>query len=132
MVGVMTVIESGERKTSEYRMFKIHSVTQSNDPAALREVLTRRLNHDEWSLPHLIVVDGSTAQKNVALAVLRKKELAIPVVAVVKDEHHKPIRIIAPAKLLRDHQDAILLANAEAHRFSITFHRKLRRKRALA
>lgn len=128
MVGVMTVVEGGETKRSEYRKFKIQSVAQANDPAALREVMERRLYHEEWPLPQLIVVDGSTAQKNVAERVLRKRELVIPVVAVVKDDRHRPVRVVGPQTILKKHHDAILLANAEAHRFSITYHRAKRGK----
>ncbi len=127
MVGVMTVVEGGEMQRSEYRKFKIQSVAQANDPAALREVLERRLYHDEWPLPQLIVVDGSTAQKNVAERVLRKRDLAIPVAAVVKDERHRPVRVTGPQSILKKHHDAILLANAEAHRFSISYHRSKRK-----
>jgi excinuclease ABC subunit C len=132
MVGVMTVVEEGERKPYEYRKFKIQSVQGSNDTAALREILTRRLDHLEWPLPQIIVVDGSTAQKNVAEHVLRKLELLIPVVAVVKDEHHRPTRLIASKKLLEVYQNDILLANAESHRFAITYHKLKRNKRALS
>jgi excinuclease ABC subunit C len=129
MVGVMTVVEGGEMKRAEYRKFKIQSVTGPNDPAALREVLERRLHHVEWPFPQIIAVDGSTAQKNVAERVLRKRGLMIPVVAVVKDDRHRPVRVLGPASLLKKHHDAILLANAEAHRFSIGFHRERRNHR---
>ncbi len=130
MVGVMTVVEGGEIRRSDYRKFKINSVDKANDTAALREVLERRLGHDEWPLPQVIAVDGSTAQKNIALIVLKKFNLAIPVVAVVKDDRHRPVRVLGPASILKKHHDAILLANAEAHRFSIGFHRQ-RRNRSL-
>jgi len=132
MVGVMTVVEEGERKPYEYRKFNIKSVHGSNDTAALNEILTRRLQHLEWPLPQIIVVDGSTAQKNAAEHVLRKMELLIPVVAVVKDDRHKPIRLIAARKLLEAYQNDILLANAESHRFAITYHKEKRNKRALS
>lgn len=131
MVGVMTVVEGGERKPHEYRKFKIKSVNGSNDTAALKEILTRRLAHLEWPLPQIIVVDGSTAQKNAAEHVLRKFELLIPVVAVVKDERHRPTRLIAAKKLLEAYQNDILLSNAEAHRFAIGYHKEKRNKRAL-
>ena len=131
MVGVMTVVEGGERKPHEYRKFKIKSVNGSNDTAALKEILTRRLSHLEWPLPQIIVVDGSTAQKNAAEHVLRKFELLIPVVAVVKDERHRPTRLIAAKKLLEAYQNDILLSNAEAHRFAIGYHKEKRNKRAL-
>jgi excinuclease ABC subunit C len=95
-------------------------------------MLVRRLKHPEWKLPQILVVDGSTAQKNAAERILTKLELVIPVVAVVKDEHHKPIRLIASKKLLATYQSDILLANAESHRFALSFHKKLRGKRLLA
>lgn len=123
MVGVMTVIDSGEVAKDEYRKFKIKTLDNANDPAALKEVLERRLNHLEWPLPQIIVVDGSTAQKNAAEAVLRSRGHMIPVVAVVKDDRHKPIRLIGQKHLLELHQQSILHANAESHRFSITYHR---------
>lgn len=126
MVGVMTVVEGGEMKRDDYRKFKIQSVSGPNDPAALREILERRLYHEDWPLPQIIVVDGSTAQKNAAERVLRKRELVVPVVAVVKDERHRPVRVVGPQSILKKHHDAILLANAEAHRFSIGYHRQKR------
>jgi excinuclease ABC subunit C len=129
MVGVMTVVESGEKKPYDYRTFKIKTIIGTNDTGALTEVLSRRLRHPEWKLPHVIVVDGSSAQKNAAERVLKRLELVIPVVAVVKDERHKPIRLIASKKLLTQFQDDILLANAESHRFALGFHTKLRGKR---
>ncbi len=129
MVGVMTVVEGGEPKHAEYRKFKIKSVTGSNDPAALQEVLDRRLAHPEWPYPQVIVVDGSTAQKNVAEHTLRKCGAMIPVVAVVKDDKHRPLRIIAAKKLKTQYETAILLANAEAHRFAVAYHRAKRSKR---
>lgn len=132
MVGVMTVVEGGEMRRSEYRKFNITSVDGSNDPAALKEIIERRLTHTEWPLPQILVVDGSTAQKNVAEHVLRKAGIVIPVVAVVKDEKHNPVRLIAPKKLLSDYESDILLANAESHRFAITFHRKKRAKSLFA
>jgi excinuclease ABC subunit C len=131
MVGVMTVVEGEEARPSEYRKFKITTVTKSNDTAALREILERRLAHPEWPFPHIIAVDGSTAQKNAAELVVRRLGFVIPVVAVVKDERHKPVRLIAPKNLMQ-HKDAVFLANAEAHRFAVTFHRTRSRKRKLA
>lgn len=128
MVGVMTVVEGGEVAKSEYRKFKINSFDNANDPGALKEVLNRRLGHPEWPLPQIIVVDGSTAQKNAAEHVLRQLGIVIPVVAVVKDERHRPTRLIGPAALLKVHQHAILLGNAESHRFAITYHRSKRDK----
>jgi excinuclease ABC subunit C len=131
MVGVMTVVEGDEPKKSEYRKFKIQSLSGSNDPAALKEILERRLKHPEWPFPQIIVVDGGAAQKNAAELVLKKLGLVIPVVAVTKDERHKPIRVVTSAKLRAQYENQILLANAESHRFAVTFHRQRRVKRQL-
>jgi len=128
MVGVMTVVEGGEVAKSEYRKFKITTLTGANDPAALKEVLERRLAHPEWPFPQLIVVDGNQIQKRAAELVLAKAAHMIPVVAVVKDDRHKASRLIGQAALLKLHQSAILLANAEAHRFAIAYHRAKRGK----
>lgn len=128
MVGVMTVVEGNEMLRSDYRKFTIATVIGANDPKALAEMLDRRLAHTEWPMPHIIVVDGNSIQKKAAEAVLHKNGVVIPVVAVVKDEKHRPKRIIAPRKILLLHENAILLANAEAHRFSLAFHRKKRSK----
>src|SRR3989344_4490716 len=81
MTGVMTVVEDGEVNKNEYRKFKIRTQTGANDTGALREVLERRFTHPEWQFPSLMVIDGSTAQINIAEAVLFKLDLKIPIVA---------------------------------------------------
>lgn len=132
MVGVMTVVDNGEIDKNEYRKFNIKHVEGVNDVAALQEVLMRRLNHAEWQLPRLIVVDGAKAQVNAMERVLRDAGVAIPVVGVVKDEHHRPREIIGSKELRIKFEKEILLANAEAHRFAISFHRNKRRKQQLS
>lgn len=127
MVGVMTVVADGQPLKSDYRKFKIKSLSDANDPAALREVLSRRFGHPEWAFPKLVVVDGGVAQKNAAELLLRQLGIMIPVVAVVKDERHKPKGLLGPATLTNKYKLEILLANAESHRFSITYHREKRR-----
>ena len=77
-------------------------------------------------------MDGGSAQKNVAEFVLKQHEMVIPVVAVTKDEHHKPIKLVASKKLLQMYENDILLANAESHRFAISFHKEKRSKRMFA
>ncbi len=131
MVGVMTVVENGELVKNEYRKFKIKTVSGANDPASLREIIARRLNHTEWALPNIIVVDGNDVQKRVAEDEIKKNDLNIPVVAVVKNEKHKPKAVIGFESLIRVNKQMILLANAEAHRFAVTFHRKKRNKNFL-
>ncbi len=123
-VGVMTVVQHAIVKKSEYRLFKLRNAHGGNDLSALEEILTRRLAHKEWTLPELIVVDGALLQSDVALRILKRHKLTIPVVGVVKNKKHQPDRIIGPRGLVRRFEKDILLANAEAHRFAIGFHRK--------
>ena len=134
MVGVMTVVEDGEVAKHEYKKFKIRTQGGANDTGALREVLERRLKHTEWTHPNLIVVDGGVAQMNVAqntLKALPRTDLSISVVAVVKNEKHKPKAILGNEVIVRKYKQQILLANSEAHRFAITYHKKMRNKNFL-
>ncbi len=131
MVGVMTVVCDRMLDKSAYRKFKIQGFDNANDPGALREVLTRRLNHPEWPLPSLIVVDGGQVQINVMEEVLDSQGLTIPVVSVVKDERHQPRDILGDQGLIMKHRKDILTSNAEAHRFAIGYHKKLRGKNFL-
>jgi excinuclease ABC subunit C len=128
MVGVMTVVEGGEPLKAEYRTFTIRSVTKSNDTAALAEVLERRFGHPEWPYPRLIVVDGGKAQLNAARTVLSRLGIEIPIVAVTKDERHRPKMIQGAHKEAKLYAESILLVNAEAHRFSLRIHTKKRIK----
>ncbi len=82
-------------------------------------------------MPEIIVVDGNSIQKNAAEKVIKKHNLMIPVVAVVKDDRHQVSRIIASKKILDEFKFDILLANSEAHRFAIGFYRNLTRKKLL-
>ncbi|MCR4279738.1 MAG: UvrB/UvrC motif-containing protein [Candidatus Zambryskibacteria bacterium] len=156
VVGVMTVVEDGEVNKSQYRKFKIKTdnppshtratpkaptrreatVWQGNDDVGnLKHVLSRRLDHPEWRLPDLIVIDGGIGQLNAARAVIEERNLNIKTVAVVKDQRHKAKEILGfkGPTLSTDSQGrtldrAILLANSEAHRFAINYHRLLRSK----
>jgi excinuclease ABC subunit C len=119
----MTVVGNGEALKGEYRKFKIRSVT-NNDPAALKEILERRLTHSEWTMPKVIVVDGGQSQLRVARKVLQTAGVRIPIVGVVKDEYHRPKNLIGDTKAIQAHEKDILLANSEAHKFAITWHRR--------
>jgi excinuclease ABC subunit C len=127
-VGVMTVIEDGEVKKSEYRKFILKQAARGDDVGSLEEILSRRLAHTEWPEPNLIVVDGSVAQRNRALKVLQDSGKNIPVVGVVKNKAHKPESILGDENIIKENQRSILLANNEAHRFAIEFYRNKQRK----
>lgn len=142
-VGSMVVYEKGKPKRNDYRKFKIKSVSGPDDYASMEEVLTRRFSHGIEELedgkdlgsftafPDLILMDGGKGQVNIALSVLDKLNLQIPVCGMVKDDNHRtrglyynneeiPIdRSSEGFKLITRIQD-------EAHRFAIEFHRKLR------
>lgn len=123
-VGAMVVAEGGSMKKTDYRKFNIINRFSGNDIKSLEELLYRRLKHTEWKTPDLVVVDGGKAQINVAKKVLGSFYYEIPVVGVVKDDKHKPKMIIGDKKAKAEYEKEILLTNAEAHRFALSFHRK--------
>lgn len=124
-IGVMVVVEDGMAVKKEYRTFNIRGVTKNDDIASLKEVLSRRLGHPEWPFPNAIVVDGGTTQKKAAESVLKEAGFTIPVAAVVKDERHRPREVIGARRAGVSEADAVL-ANSEAHRFSLARHRRAR------
>ena len=127
---VMTVVENGEPVKDSYRIFTLRSLGKGGDDyQALREVLTRRFAHPEWPYPQLIVIDGGATHLKVARTVLIKLGRPIETCAVVKDERHKPKQVLGTRAVVSVHERAILLANYEAHRFSIAHHRRALRKR---
>ena len=129
-VGVMVVLENGEPAKNEYRKFIIKESKQ-NDIAALKEILERRLAHEEWAFPQIIVVDGGKAQIKIAREVLQRFCQKIPVVSVLKDERHRPKAVLGDKNISSKHSNDILLANSEAHRFAIQYHRKTLAKKSL-
>lgn len=126
-IGVMVVVQSGVPEKKSYRTFRIRGVQKNDDIASLREILSRRLSHLEWPLPDAIVVDGGRPQKRAAEEVVAAAGLELPVVAVVKDERHRPREIFGARNAGIAEADAVL-ANAEAHRFSLAKHRAARRR----
>ncbi len=136
-VSSMVCFEKGRPKKSDYRMFRLRSFEGSDDYAAMEEVVRRRYSGSlsgELPLPDLIVVDGGKGQVNTAYRVLESLGLTIPVIGLAKRIEeiftpHAPdpfnLAKTSPAlKLLQQLRD-------EAHRFAITYHRKLRRERTL-
>lgn len=124
-IGVMTVIADGSPIKSEYRTFRIRGFKKNDDIRSLKEILSRRLNHPEWPFPKVIVVDGGKTQKKAAESVIATAGFSIPVVAVVKDERHRPREVIGASRAHVSEADAVL-ANSEAHRFSLSRHRRAR------
>ena len=139
-VGSMVVYEKGRPKRSDYRKFRIKSVQGSNDYASMEEVLTRRFTHetsneyDSFSImPDLLLMDGGRGQVNIALGVLDKLGLQIPVCGMVKDDHHRTRglyynNIEIPIETNCEGFRLITRIQDEAHRFAIEYHRSLRSK----
>ena len=144
-VGSMVVYEKGKPKRSDYRKFKIKGVQGPDDYASMEEVLTRRFQHgmDEQNqgaigssftaFPDLILMDGGKGQVNVALNVLEKLNLKIPVCGMVKDDFHRTRGLYYNNEEIAIERNSegfklITRIQDEAHRFAIEFHRKLRGK----
>ncbi|MDB5260169.1 MAG: UvrABC system protein [Candidatus Nomurabacteria bacterium] len=126
-VGTMVVMEGKEKAKDQYRRFKLEEKV-NDDYEGLRQILLRRFNHKEWRYPDLIVIDGGVGHKQTADKVLAHLNLHIPTVSVVKDDRHKPKDILGDKVHVDNHKKEILLANSEAHRFSIGYHRTLRNR----
>ena len=144
-VGSMVVYEHGKPKRNDYRKFKIKSVQGPDDYASMNEVLTRRFEHglrerqDEsetggfQAFPDLIMMDGGRGQVNIALEVLEKLNLHIPVCGMVKNDNHRTRglyfnNVELPIDRNSECFRLITRIQDEAHRFAITFHRQLRSK----
>lgn len=123
-VGSMVVFRGGEPDKNEYRKFRIRTITQSDDVGMLREVLTRRFKND-WPLPDLILVDGGKAQVNAARRVAEGFGLRIPVVGIAKGAARKKNDFVGKIPAGVDKKTLIRVRN-EAHRFAISYHKKLR------
>lgn len=150
-VGSMIVYEDGKPKTSDYRKFRIQTVQGPNDYASMEEVLTRRFTHgmeEEKALkekgmelshgsfnrfPDLIMMDGGRGQVNIALGVMEKLSLSIPVCGMVKDDNHRTRglyyhNVEIPIDKHSEGFRLITRIQDEAHRFAIEYHRSLRSK----
>ncbi|MCX6715896.1 MAG: GIY-YIG nuclease family protein [Candidatus Taylorbacteria bacterium] len=124
-VGAMVVSINGQPTPAEYRKFKI-SRNKNDDIAGLTEILSRRLNHSEWPYPDMIIVDGNKTHAKRAEEVLMSRRINIPVVAVTKDEHHKAETLVGSPDITKRYRREVIQLNAEAHRFTIKYHRARR------
>lgn len=150
-VGSMVVFEKGKAKRSDYRKFRIQSISGPDDYGCMKEVLTRRFLHGmsekeeleekETDLqfgsftkfPDLLLMDGGKGQVNIALQVLEELHLAIPVCGMVKDDNHRTRGLYyhneeIPIDTHSEGFKLITRIQDEAHRFAIEYHRSLRSK----
>lgn len=128
--GSMVVFTDGEKNSSLYRRFKIRYSGVPSDFVMMEELIERRLNHPEWKFPDLIVVDGGKGQVSSALKIINQKSLKIPIIGLAKKEEIIVTQTLTEIKLPKDSKALQLLQRIrdEAHRFAITYHRKLRSK----
>lgn len=150
-VGSMVVYEKGKPKRSDYRKFRIKTVSGPDDYACMKEVLTRRFLHgmeekkelEEKELekefgsftrfPDLLLMDGGKGQVNIALQVLDELHLDIPVCGMVKDDNHNTRGLYYNNEEIQIDRNSegfklITRIQDEAHRFAIEYHRSLRSK----
>lgn len=143
MVSAMVVFEDGVPNKSLYRKYKIKTLDHADERAATMEVIRRRYTRvlkEHSDLPDLILMDGGEIQLNAAREVIEDElGLAVPVAAMVKNDHHKTADLLREEGEPHVHLDAksqgfFLLQRIqdEVHRFAITFHRNLRSKHSLA
>ena len=150
-VGSMIVYEKGRPKRSDYRKFKLRTVSGPDDYASMHEVLTRRFTHgiqekkelEEKNMPEetgsftrfpdIIMMDGGRGQVNICLQVLEELGLHIPVCGMVKDDNHRTRglyfnNVEIPIDRHGEGFKLITRIQDEAHRFAIEYHRSLRTK----
>ena len=150
-VGSMIVYEKGKPKRSDYRKFRIKTVSGPDDYACMKEVLTRRFMHgieeqkeledkelekefgSFTKFPDLLMMDGGKGQVNIALQVLDELHLSIPVCGMVKDDNHNTRGLYYNNEEIAIDRNSegfklITRIQDEAHRFAIEYHRTLRSK----
>ena len=135
-VASMVVWEDGRMNKSDYRRFKIQTVTGANDFASIHEVVVRRYGGmEDLARPNLVVIDGGLGQLAAAIAALKQVGQNLAIIGLAKAKGEKSERIFMPGRknpiILRENSPATHLLQRirdEAHRFAVTFHRKLRGK----
>jgi excinuclease ABC subunit C len=140
-VGSMVVFSDGEPDKSQYRKFKIKTIKGSNDVGMMAEVLFRRFRHPEWPKPDLILLDGGKGQLSMGERVLKELKLKVPMVAVTKGKDRKifnfQFSIFNEFSMTKFSNEILKDTNLikrimdEAHRFAISYHKKLRKKNFL-
>ena len=134
-VASMVVFEHGRPAKSEYRRFKLKTVQgKPDDFASMAEIMERRYSEKDWPEPDLIIIDGGKGQFHAALPVIRQAGTEATVISLAKRIEEIFVEGRSESVILSHHTPELQLLQAirdEAHRFAITYHRKLRGKRSL-
>ncbi len=130
MVGSMVVftgtLDNLTPAKEEYRKFKIKTVPKSDDTASMREVLQRRFSRSDWEKPDLIILDGGKGQLNQIKKLFLSEKIALPILAVAKGPTRKKLDFYTHGAVPKIKKRLVAQMRDEAHRFAITYHRKLR------
>ena len=136
IVGTMIRFEDGKLNKNMYRKFKIKSTNIQNDPLCMAEIISRRLNHaEDWPLPDLILLDGGKTQISAVKDLLELRNIDIDIIGMVKNDKHRTRGIIntngdeidlTVNKETKKILNFLTFIQDEVHRFTITYHRKLR------
>lgn len=127
-VGSMVVFENGIPNKNEYRKFKIkHSGDLPNDPKMMQEIMSRRMAHTEWQKPDLIILDGGKGQLSAVRKILPKDQLVFAI-AKREEEIYTPSSPLPLPSSRLGNECALFIQRVrdEAHRFAVSYHRKLR------
>lgn len=133
--GSMVTFTNGQKNGDWYRKFKIKSLNTPNDFEMLKEVLQRRFNHPEWPYPNLLIVDGGKGQVSTAVKTLKQfSDLTIPIIGLAKKEETIITSDLKEVHLQKDSSalKLIMRIRDEAHRFAISYHRRLRSKKMIS
>ena len=124
-VGSMVVFENGAPAKDQYRKFRIRTINTPNDVGMLKEVIGRRLDHKDWPIPDVLLIDGGAPQVNAVLEILEEHSLRLRVLGLAKGPERKNNDVIG---IMPKGLDLKTLINVrdEAHRFAISYHRNLR------
>lgn len=141
IVASMVVFQDGKPLRSAYRHFKLENLDNQDDFASMRQVLHRRFAHflagDKGfdTKPDLLLIDGGVQHAQTVLQELTAMQISIPIFGMVKDDRHRTRALVTPEGGeigISGKQSVFALIGTiqeETHRFAITYHRKLRRKR---
>lgn len=132
-VGSLVSFRLGLPDKNSYRRFRIKNLTEQNDTLMLQQVLSRRLQHKDWPLPDVLLVDGGKAQVAALMLVLQQHHLSLPVVGLSKQREEIILKIKEKFVSYNFSSDSPILQllqkiRDEAHRFATSYYKNLHQR----
>jgi excinuclease ABC subunit C len=135
IVGAMVSFKNSKPDKSNYRRFKIKTISKADDTSAIKEVVARRYSRllkENKPMPDLIVIDGGRGQLNAAKKALNELRIDLPIISIAKgDEEIYSLNLKSPVRL--DKKGAalkyVMEVRDEAHRFAVNYNKILRSKK---